>query len=101
MSGLTAFTFRNEKFSAAAQVSPALLLKPVPDGDEEVEYGDLGCPFLPHVVLTLTGQYRHSFNDDRPRSLPFLPLGGRDLSVFGCGLIKYPASCHLEHFNHE
>ena len=42
VSGLAAFTFRNEKCSAVAQVRPALLLKPVPDDDEEVEFGDLG-----------------------------------------------------------
>ena len=44
VSDLTAFTFRNEKCSAAAQVRPALLLKPVPDGDEEVEFGGPRLP---------------------------------------------------------
>ena len=39
MSGLTTFTFWNEKYSAVAQVRLAPLSKPVPDDDEEVEFG--------------------------------------------------------------
>ena len=62
---------------------------------------NLGCPILPHLVLTLVGQPPHNLNDDRPESLRFLPLGGRDLSIFGWGLIKYPTLWYLEYLDHE
>ena len=44
VSGLTAFTFRDGKCSAAAQIRPALLLKLVPDDGEEIEFGEPRLP---------------------------------------------------------